>query len=746
MANAIKDYNTSSVSTASIGQAVDEIMASATSQRKGFERRWYDNNFFDDGYHFRYLSRTQNKIVDLTERQNIWAPIRAIPKASRQIRGVANLLVSRDFVPTVYPERISKYQYPQQQQIDPNTGKPIMSDNPEYLEAQKEAKRVAKMTGHWLEEEIRDKDLPEIIAYMVILAAKHGVSYLKIWPDAIEENIKIAVKDAFDIYLLGTANELEDSPYLIDAVPKLISEIKANENFDPVQLEKINPDNKQASSEIKNAYMTSRYGREFNADANASLIQKESFIKEYLNSENIERIRMQYQEYEDKDSEEILTKKKEGDVIIRHSFTAGNICVYDRYMAVDKYPYADFRFEPGPIYQVPLIERFIPANKSLDMLVSRGERIAHTMVVGTWLKAKGQTFNITNQAGGQVIEYEGIPPTQGQMANIPSFFFDLIGFMQSLIEEQGVTTSTLGKLPQGVKANAAIESLKESEYANLVIADRRLKQTVRRIAEKFLDLADDYFVQPKTVYYMEKGEPQYFDIIGSNAAKKREEAGVETPEDVIQIKKDYKVEIEISSAPAYTRQGQREVLNGLIDKMTILAQQGLIPPEAMKAIVQQFLETYQFGATNEIMDAIDTYGAEGNMTDQQIHAIKVAVLEVMKDLQGSDMFPDQKTRIQEAKVAALEVYKDTGAGEPNAEPEKGPSKSISFKDLPAEGKVQLAGQAGIQLSPDEIKAEEEEKTKVAMANAKAKGGSNATPKGKEPKSNKYKYIRTYSFG
>jgi hypothetical protein len=358
---------------------------------------------------------------------------------------------------------------------------------------------------------MKEHDIIEQIAFMVLLAAKHGISYMKIWPDAKKERIMTAIRDAFDIYTVGNMNELSDTPYLIDAVPKLISEIKANPLFSEEQLMKINPDNKQASSEIKNAYMTSRYSRETNADANATLIQKEAFIKEYLCDENMARI----QEQGDKESAEILEKKKKGDVVLRHIFSAGNITLYDKYTSLPDYPYVDFRFEPGPLYQVPLIERFIPANKSLDMLVSRGERLAHTMVVGTWLKRKGEQFNINNQAGGQVIEYQGTPPVQGQIANIPSFFFDLIGFMQSLIEEQGVTTSTLGKLPSGVKANAAIESLKESEYANLVIADRRLKQTLKRIAEKFLDYADDYFVTPKTVYYLEKGEPQYFDIVGA---------------------------------------------------------------------------------------------------------------------------------------------------------------------------------------------------------------------------------------
>jgi len=703
MAEKTKHYRTNSITSVAMGQTIEEILTAASSQRMGFERRWYDNNFFDDGYHFRYLSRTQNKIVDLSERQNIWAPIRAIPKASRQIRGVANLLVSRDFVPVIYPERVNKIQF---------------TDPAEYKMALESAKNIAKRSGHWVEEEMRNQDIVIKIAQMVILAAKHGVSYMQTWPDAVSESIKTSVLDAFDIYLDGTVTDIEDSPYIIKAIPKFISEIKANENFDEEQLKKINPDNKQASSEIKNAYMSTRFAKMTTADAAATIIQKEAFVKEYLNEETRQRIKLMK-------NEDILEGKNDGDMVMRHTFVAGNITLRDEYLDMPSYPIVDFRFEPGPMYQVPLIERFIPANKSLDMLVSRAERYAHTMVVGTWLKQKGQQFNITNQAGGQVIEYEGTPPVQGQMASIPSFFFDLIGFMQGLIEEQGVTTTTLGKLPKGVKGQGAIESLKESEYANLVIADRRLKDTLTRIAEKFLDIADDYFVEPQTVYYLEKGEPQYFDVIGGGAKDKRAEMGVEAPSDAVPLKKDYKVEIEITSAPAYTRDGQRQVLVDLMDRMIQLSQIGAIPPEALKVVTQQFLETFQFGATAEIMDAIEEYGQQGNMAEDQISALKVAIMEVFKDLQKAGMLPSEEERIQEAKVANIEVMKETGGKA--QEQQKPPSKSIPFKDLPAEGKIQMAEQAGIQLSPEAvIQQDQMEAAKVAISDKGKVGGGSPT--------------------
>ena len=145
-------YETNKIQTSDIGQLVDELVRKTQDKRTSFERRWYDNNFFDDGYHFRYLSRSEGKIVDLAERQNIYSPLRAIPKASRQIRGVANLLLAQEPTPVVYPEKVSKVQYPGM--TDPATGQ--QAPNPQYEQAKQEAKRVAKAIGHWLEEEFKN--------------------------------------------------------------------------------------------------------------------------------------------------------------------------------------------------------------------------------------------------------------------------------------------------------------------------------------------------------------------------------------------------------------------------------------------------------------------------------------------------------------------------------------------------------------------------------------------------------------
>ena len=688
MANKIASEN---ITTDKIGQFVYELINYASTERRSFERRWYDNNFFDDGYHYRYLQRTTNKIVDLSDRSNMYNPMRAVPKASRQIRGMANLLVANDPTPVVFPERVLKSRF-----IDKFSGQ-LNKDT--YQLALNIAKEAAKKRGYWLEQEFAHQELAEKIAFMVILAAKHGVSWLQIWPDAVEEQIKTQVYDAFDVYVVGSMTDPEDSPFMGKGVKRLISQIKVDEKFDPEQTAKITPDNKRASSEIKEAYLNSRYGKESNPDAAASIIQNELYIKEYLNDEIRGRINAQ------DDADKILKGKEDGDMVMRQVFTAGNIWLRDRYVNLNHYPFVDFRFEPGNIYQVPLIERFIPQNKSIDAVVSRIEKFTHTMAVGAYMKRSGEQTKITNDAGGQVLEYEQTPPAQLQLATMPQYVFEFLSYLGALIDEQGVSLSTLNKLPTGVKAASAIESMKESEYSNLVIASRRVKRTLQTISERMLEIADEYFVTPQEIEYLDKGNPDYFQVIGMSALEGRRKLKVETPEDVIPIKKDLKVDIEIQNGAAYTREGKRALAKQIMDTMLQYYQMGIIPPESVKVAFEQWLQDYGFGATSEFMDKWQEGAANGTLTDANMKQIKTSIMEVMGDLIKAGVFPTPQQRIQETKVATAETMKDVPSNG-QQQSAKEPSQSISFKDLPPEGKAQMAAKVGINIRPESVAAYE----------------------------------------
>ena len=122
---------------------------------------------------------------------------------------------------------------------------------------------------------------------------KNSVSYIQCWPDEEDGKIRTQVYDAFDVYLVGSYNDIQDSPFIGKVIPKTIREIKANPAFDEEQLEKISPDNKYASSEIKEAYLSSRYGGTIGSDASATILLNEVFIKETINEKNLSKISKQ---------------------------------------------------------------------------------------------------------------------------------------------------------------------------------------------------------------------------------------------------------------------------------------------------------------------------------------------------------------------------------------------------------------------------------------------------------------------
>lgn len=640
---------TDRLDTPQIANAIENMISMYKTQRGSFERRWYDNNFFDDGFHFRFISRKTGKIIDQSTGASLVTPKRAIPKASRQIRGIANLLLSLDLHPAVYPERVPAIEFPPTQVLGPD-GQPVLVPNPEYEEALKVAKTVAQRIGHWNEEEWKDQEMVDKLTLMIILAAKHSVSYLQVWPDAVDEKIRTQVYDAFDIYLNGTLNSIYDSPAIIKAVPMLISRIKANEIFDETQRNAINPDNRFASSEVKQAYMQSKYSAGMIQDSQATVILKEAFIKEYLNDDNKDRVR------KSPEGKRILEEKKEGDVVIRHTFSTSNGWLRDEYTDLKEYPFVDYRFEPGMIYQVPLIERFMPANKSLDIVMSRVEGYANTMVTGIYQKMKGENYSVSNIPGGQVIEYEQRPLEQMQVAPMPAFIFQYMDRLNQIIEEQGASTSALNQLPKGVKSGIAIESVKASEFANLKIPIDRYKKTVKNITERFMELAANHFIEPQNVLRLEQGEPDYFDIIGEAGVKAREEAQLEVPADVVIIKKGTRVNIEVESGLGFTVQGKKETMQQVANYMLQLAEVGMVSKPQIQIMLKRFLEIFQFGSTQEFMDAMDQ-GQEQDVTDEQIAQMKIAILETLRDAGLVGEKADQKA-IDTTKVGVAEVAKE----------------------------------------------------------------------------------------
>lgn len=309
----------------------------------------------------------------------------------------------------------------------------------------------------------------------------------------------------------------------------------------------------------------------------------------------------------------------------------------DKYIPGTEYPFVDFRMEAGAIWQTPQIERFIPQNKAIDDVMTRLERHINSNPMGIWLRQKGENFEISNSSNAYVLEYEGRPPVNVPTSPMPSDPFNLITIQERLIEEQGVTTTAMGKIPSGVRANAAIETLKASEFSNLTMNTKMLKKTIEKAASKILFLADTYLMNVREVSYYQGGEAQYFDVIGKTGADVRQNKLQEQlPPNTIVLDSSDRVRIEVETGPGYTVEGKRANMLDLSNFFMAMAKEGLVNPEAMRLIIEKLLDTYQFGSTSEFLEEYDKFsGQQSQQVDEKMkNQIKLSVAEVIRDLQG----------------------------------------------------------------------------------------------------------------
>ena len=295
--------------------------------------------------------------------------------------------------------------------------------------------------------------------------------------------------------------------------------------------------------------------------------------------------------------------------------------------------------------------------ESAPAIMARLETFLHTMNVGVWLKRKGEEFKISNVSGGLVAEYAQTPPQQMPLTSVPSSVFNFIDLLNSFIEEQGVSTSALGKLPSGVKAWRAIESLKQSEFANLYMPLEQVKKTIKGISEKMLDIAADYFVTPQSVTRMDGNNTDYFDVIGERGVEARRKIKEPIAGDIVPLKKDYEVQVDVQSGLGFTDEGKKGRMMEIMDYMVQMSQAGIVDPQVVRQAMKKMLEVYQYGPTEEMMEALDQPAPIIN--EDMLSQIKLAVAETLKDV-GYQPPRSEEERIMETKVGVVEAVKDLG--------------------------------------------------------------------------------------
>jgi hypothetical protein len=135
--------------------------------------------------------------------------------------------------------------------------------------------------------------------------------------------------------------------------------------------------------------------------------------------------------------------------------------------------------------------------------------------------------------------------------------------------------------------------------------------------------------------------------------------------------------------------------------LTPFVERGLFTQDALKVLLQKFMDHYKFGATQEFMEALDTGTSTAPMTEDQITQMKIAVLEVLKETGVIGQQADEKL-VESTKVGTLEALKDTGIADKVLQTQDDDpvesSITINYKDAPEDVKRQMESEAGFTPS------------------------------------------------
>jgi hypothetical protein len=189
------------------------------------------------------------------------------------------------------------------------------------------------------------------------------------------------------------------------------------------------------------------------------------------------------------------------------------------------------------------------------------------------------------------------------------------------------------------------------------------------------------------------------------------------------IKGDFDFEVVPGSMAPLDQQRQWELLTGLAE---MAPKAGAIPGGPFIGAIAQKLaeltdmpELIMAMQKEAQMQAEMKQEQEKQAQEQQdaLTAQTTGELQIKAEREATRQLDTQIKGIKSAHDVVIK--RSEMGGETKAEaPESKVSQSISFKDLPPEGQIQMAAQAGITLTPEQVKQLQENANKIAMAKAK----------------------------
>lgn len=491
---------------------INDIFDKTSEQRTKFEYRWYLTDNFYENNHFLKALRTTGTLEKVKFPKGI--SVEPIPRAKKQIDTMLNLLFLNDPKWQVYPYELDEKS----------------ADN---------AMRLQKFFEIlWNALQIKEQ-----FRKVAFNAMKHNVGYLEVGMDEAGR-LFLDRYSAYQIYHEPNIEDLDETHFLIKVVPKTINELENSKIYDQDVVKDLTPDYKYSSSEYKHIRESEKFGSQ--SEIKDKRLQKVLLKEVWL-----------------KDGDQwYLTTECQGKILrqptkIDYSLTFVAVTINE-----------------GQIYQTSLLEDLIPMNKKIDIIVAYLEQFFKVCTVGRLLEPAGAKVERILDQHGERIRYQGPqPPVWLESPQLSPVVINLLQLLINFMDEKGASVMSFGKVPTGVKAWRALESLKQIEVSNLQTAIDHLTGAMEKLGYKILEIIETGAVNPIPFVYQDKNEFKQISAVSQNAYEVNYE--YQSQESILPVSSKYRIKVEIEQGIAYTEEGKRQTVielakSGLIDKQTAL--------------------------------------------------------------------------------------------------------------------------------------------------------------------------------
>ena len=491
---------------------VSEIFNNASQSRLNFEKRWYLVDNFYENKHFLKSLRTTGQLVKQPTPKGIH--LIPIPRAKKQMDTLINLMFTNDPRWQVYP-----IDYP-------------VKDEKAIMNLQKALRVFWEVTNA--------KQQFKQAAYY---AGKHNVGYVEVGMDE-NNNLFIDSYDSYNIYHEPNISSLDETHYLIKIVTKTLDEVRHSKLYKPEEVAKLKADYKYSTAEYKHMREVEKFGNP--KEATDPRLKKVLLKEVWLKS----------------GGKWWITTECQGH-LLRDPVPVD----YDL-------PFVAISLNKGELYQTSIVEDLIPLNKQIDIFMAYLERFIKTTAVGRLLEPAGSKVERVLDRNGERIRYQGSKAPQWlQSPNLNPAVMEYLNMMSSFMDERAVSVMAFGKVPTGIRAWRALESLKNIEFANLQTAIENLELAISKTAIKLIGIIEAGAMTPIPLTYQKDNSFRTLSLVSERAYGLKSE--YQKDGSIIPVASKYRVKVEIEEGQNYTEEGKRELLLsmfkvGLVDKKEVL--------------------------------------------------------------------------------------------------------------------------------------------------------------------------------